>query len=111
MALTYNYLYPVVGTTPPTLAQAANANTVVVTVSASAAGDTSAAVTHNFNFSNADISAGFPMLIFADQDGSEITSSWFELSEQANYTVLGKGSLAVGGSIKVFITRPHSIFR
>jgi hypothetical protein len=111
MAFTYNYTYPVFGTTPPTLAQAANVNLVVCTISGQAAGDTSCAVTHNFSMSNADISSGFPMLDIVAQDGSEVTSSWFELSEQANYTVLGKSNVAAGGATKVFISRPQTIFR
>lgn len=110
-AVTITFLYPY--TTAPTAAQQAAVphSTVVATVSASAAADTSAVITHNFNLSAAEITQGFPTVILAPQDGNEITSAWFELSENPNYTVLGKGTVAAGGTQKVTIMRPATNIR
>jgi hypothetical protein len=119
MAITLTYLWPTNngplggGNVAPTVAQMilTEYSTVVATVSASAAGDTSAIITHDFGLPASDISAGFPQLTLVPQDASEITSSWFELSENPNFTILGKGTVAAGGAVKVFIQRPHSIVR
>lgn len=106
MAVTITYLYP--QTSAPTLAQALAANMVVATVAASAAADTSAVITHNFNLSDAQISQGFPRTVIVPQ-ASEQSSNWFEASQNPNFTVLQKPTDAAGPTVKVFIDRPHSI--
>jgi|SRR5579871_3536033 len=108
MAVTITYLAPY--TTAPTRNQMIGKpnNTVVATVQASAAADTSAVITHDMNISAADITQGFPIVTIVPQDGNEITSPWFEASENPNYTVLQKGTVAASGLAKVFIQRPFS---
>jgi len=86
-------------------------NTVVYTVSASAAGDTSASITHGFGLTNAEITAGYPFPEIIAQDGNQITSPWYEASEASNYTILQKGTTAAGGQVKVAVARPHTIVR
>lgn len=109
-AVTINFLYPF--TVAPTSAQMINTpyNTVIATVSASAAGDTSAVITHDFGLPTSDISSGFPQLTIVPQS-DETTSPWYEASENPNYTVLQKNTLGVGATAKVFVQRPHSIVR
>ena len=104
--VTITFLFPY--TTAPTAAQQAAVphSTVVATVVAGAASDTSAVITHNFNLSAAEITQGFPTVILQPQDSNEITSPWFEASENPNYTVLQKNTTAAGGTEKVTIMRP-----
>jgi hypothetical protein len=109
MAVTISYLYPTTAT--PTQAFMQNYNMLIATVQASAAADTSAVITHDFGLPASDISQGFPLLIFSPGDGNEITSPWYEASENPNYTVLQKSTTAAGGLLKVNISRPHSITR
>jgi hypothetical protein len=109
MAVTISYLYP--STTVPSQSVNPGYNMVIATVSASAAADTSAVITHDFGLPASDISQGFPLLIFSPGDGNEITSPWYEASENPNYTVLQKSTTAAGGLLKVNISRPHSITR
>lgn len=109
-AVTITYLYP--GTVaPPAVPSPLPQNTVIATVSASAAADTSAVITHQFGLTNGEITQGFPQVSIISQDGTEITSPWFESSEASNYTILGKGTIAAGGTVKVYVQRPHSIVR
>jgi hypothetical protein len=108
MAVTVTYLYPLTtpSTTPPTQTpiNGQPANLVVATVQATAAADTSALITHDFNLNNSDISGGFPELDFVAQT-SDVTIPW-EISQGRNHTVLGLGGV---GLWKVFVNRPHSI--
>lgn len=106
MAVTINYLYP--GTSVPTAALATN--TLVATVIATAAADTSAVITHQMNLPASDISSGFPWVNVIPQ-ADETTSGWFEASENPNFTVLQKNTLGAGALAKVSIQRPHSIVR
>lgn len=107
-AVTISYLYPY--TTAPTAAQQAAVphSTVVATVAATAAGDTSAVITHNFGLSNAEITQGFPCPVLIPQADPEITSNWYESSENPNYTVLQKNTTAAGVLTKVTLLRPHT---
>jgi hypothetical protein len=107
MAVTITYLYP--STSVP--ATYTPGNMVVATVVATAALDTSAVITHQFNLSAADISSGFPMVVLTPQDGNEITSAWYEASENPNYTILQKNTTAIGGTEKVNISRPNTLTR
>jgi hypothetical protein len=105
-AVTINYLYPVtaVGSLPNPNPQCL----VIATVQASAAADTSAVITHNFNYAPGEITSGFPMVVIVPQDGNEITSPWYEASENPNFTVLQKSTTAAGGLAKVFVDRRWS---
>jgi hypothetical protein len=109
-AVTINYLWPF--TTAPTIGQLTNTpyRTVIATVQASLAADTSAVITHDFNMTAADITQGFPKVDLVYQ-GDETTSPWYEASENPNYTVLQKNTLGAGALTKVIINRPHSIER
>jgi hypothetical protein len=111
MAVTITYLYPF--TVAPTVNQMIGKKytRVVSTVVASAAADTSAVITHSFGLSNAEITQGFPFVSLLPQDSNQITSPWFEASQNPNYTVLQKNTTAAGGQVKVTITRPHTIVR
>lgn len=86
-------------------------NLVIATVSASLAADTQAIITHNFGLSAAELLLDYPLVAITPQDGNEITSPWFEVSQASNYTVLGKGTTAAGGTVKVAIQRPASQIR
>lgn len=117
MSVTISYLYPTNlgplagGNVAPTQLQMGSAisgakfNTVVATVVATAAADTSAVITHNFQLTNAEISQGWPRVILVSQ-GDETTAAWYEASENPNYTVLVKNTLGVGATIKAQISRP-----
>ena len=104
MAVTINILYPVAGSDPPSPNLVSNM--LIATVVATAAGDTSAAITHNFNLPASDISSGFPLLNFS-AESSEVNSV-YELSENPNFTILGLPGVC---SVKVWIDRVHSIVR
>ncbi len=113
MAVTITYLWEgqgVATTNPPTQAQAFKISTVVATIVAGAAGDTSAVVTHDFNLPASDMSAGFPESNMVPQ-GDETTSPWWEASTNPNYTVYQKNTLGVGPTYKIFIHRPHTLVR
>lgn len=108
-AVAISYLFPY--TTAPTVAQMQGTPncTVVATVAASAAADTSAVITHDFGLSAGEITQGFPKVLIVPQADPEISSSWWEASQNPNYTVLQKNTTAAGVLSKVFIERPHSI--
>ena len=105
MAVTVSYKAPYASA--PTALQQHNSprNTIIATVAAGLAADAQAIVTHNFGLTNAQITSGYPVVILTPQDGNEITSPWYETSQHANYTVLGKGTTAAGGTIKAEIMR------
>lgn len=107
-AVTITYLFPY--TTAPTAAQQAAVphSTIVATVAATAAADTSAVITHNFNLTNAEITQGFPCPVITPQADPEVTSGWWEASENPNYTVLQKNTTAAGVLSKVTLFRPHT---
>lgn len=111
MAVTTTYLYP--QTAAPTGAQmnVNRKNTLVATVLAGAAADTSAIITHAFNLTAAEITQGFPTVVLTAQDGNQITSPWYLASQNPNYTILQKGTVAAGGQVIATISRPHTIVR
>lgn len=100
-------------TTAPTLVQQhyKPSNLVIATVSSNSAADTQAIVTHDFGLSAAELLLDYPLVQLTPLDGNEITSPWFEVSQASDYTVLGKGTTAAGGAVKVAIQRPASIIR
>lgn len=114
MTVTLNYLYPVAGATPPTAAQAAVVSTVIATVLPTSSTDATQIVTHNFNLPASDITAGFPTVSFQALDLIGAINNWFVISQNPNYTVLGKNASAGTDSVaqvQVNITRPHSMVR
>ena len=110
-ALTITYLAPY--SVAPTLAQQAATpkNVVVATVNTTAAGDTSAVITHDFSLSASEISQGFPMMRFTSTDGSEITSPWYESTQASNFSIINRAGVGAGGTVKVFIERPTTSYR
>lgn len=110
-AVTISYLSPY--TTAPTVNQMLGTpnSTVVATVVASAAADTSAVITHDFGLANSEITQGFPTVVISPLADPEITSGWWEASQNPNYTVLQKNTTAAGVLTKVTITRPSTLVR
>jgi hypothetical protein len=104
MSVVITYLYP--GTTVPT--SRTPGNMVVATLEIGGLGNNSAAITHQFNLGADAISNGFPLVVLVSQNN--IPKTWYEVSENPNYTVL-QPSPGVGGSTKVFISRPNSLTR
>lgn len=111
MTVTLKYLAPY--TSAPTAAQQRSSprNLVIATVLAGAAGDALQIITHNFGLAAAEITLGYPVVTLTPEDGNAITSPWFEISENPNYTVLGKGTTAAGALTKVAISRPPTQVR
>lgn len=124
-AVTITYLYPTNngplagGNVAPTQVQigqptARRFNTVIATVVATAAGDTSAVITHNFQLTNSEISQGFPRVIINPLSDTFGTSAiWFQASQNPNFTILQKGTLGTGptSGVEVQLAGPHTIDR
>jgi hypothetical protein len=99
-------------TAPTTLQQYTSPRSLVIaTVLAGLAADVQAIITHDFNLSAAEITLNYPVVVLTPLDGNAITSPWFEASQNPNYTVLGKGTTAVGSLTKVSIMRPATQVR
>jgi hypothetical protein len=117
MAVTLAYLNLGGGTTPPTAAQAALINTLLVDVIASADADTTATITHNFNTSVADLALGFPIVSVTQLISQALTalSAWAVTSITTTTVVLTKltstGSGNAAPQIRVAIAKPHSIVK
>lgn len=107
-SVTVTYFAPY--TSAPTILQQYTSprNLVIATVLAGLAADVQAIVTHDFQLSPAEITLNYPLVTLTPLDGNDITSPWFEVSQNPNFTVLGKGSTAVGSLTKVIIQRPGS---
>lgn len=111
-AITLTYLRPYGTVTPSQALQSATPQSIVIcTVNTTAAGDTSILITHALNLSAAEITQGFPILKFTSQDGLEISSPLFEVSEAPNFTLLGRAGVGAGGTTKVIIDRPATSIR
>jgi hypothetical protein len=106
--VTVSPTYP--GTSAPTAATMQNYNMVIGTVVAGASSDVQTIITHNFGLSAAEIAQGFPLVVLTGL-GDETTSSWWEASQNPNYTVLAKNNYATGPTTQYNISRPHSITR
>lgn len=106
MAVTITYLYP--RTAAPSAGQ--TANMVIATVSASAAADTSAIITHAMSLAASEITQGFPRTVIVPQ-ADQTTSPWFEASQNPNFTILQKSTAGAGGAVKVIIDEPNTIDR
>jgi len=110
MAITLSYSWPFISANPPTVAQMQNFNMVVASVASSAAGDNSAIITHDLNLPAADISSGFPRVVFNAQ-GDDTTAGWFVASQNPNYTILGANTLGAKPTTLFTIDRPFSMDR
>jgi hypothetical protein len=115
MSITINYLWPVFGSTPPTVAQAANVSIVTATIFASSAQDTAAVITHNFGMPASDISAGWPIVEREGIDSLAGANGWWTQSIDPNWVGIARLTSAQGDdtvpSIKVRVWRPHTIIR
>jgi hypothetical protein len=110
-AVTVTYFAPY--TAAPTILQQYTSprSLVIATVLAGLAADVQAIITHDFQLSAAEITLNYPVVVLTPLDGNAITSPWFEVSQNSNYTVLGKGSTAAGSLTKVSIFRPATQIR
>lgn len=101
------------GTVPPTAAQAANINVLVVEAS-TADGDTSIALVHNWGLSAADLAAGYPLAsAMLDTSGTATPVLTGRVTgSAANTLTITKASAAgSGGTIVFHLQRPHTIVR
>jgi len=111
MAVTVTYASPVTGATPPTAAQAANCNSVTGTVIATANGDTTATLTHNFGLSAAALAALQPWVILGQLNVAFYASTWIYVPTDGNTVTLTKSGAAGGAGpaqLQFTILRPHS---
>ena len=114
MALTINYLYPVVGTIPPTAAQAALVNTIVASIVFDTDAETLATITHNWAFATngaaPNTGQNFPEVILVPSALNTglpflAVSGW-----STNTVAVTKTSLAGGScTVTAYLHRPHSI--
>ena len=109
------YLYPVSGATPPTLAQALVVNTVVATLTPNSNTQPTAAITHMFGLTAAEISQGWPNVILDPLDALFWTADWYNASHDPNWEgfVMTNSSQGIDTALqaKVTISRPHTITR
>ena len=114
MAATITYAYPVVGTVPPTAAQAFNANMLTANVTFLDA-DTAALITHNWNLSLAQGSNLWPVAnVYASSLGTATVSLGLSLALTNSVAVtLSKAATSagsgVGATFVVVLQRPNSI--
>jgi hypothetical protein len=103
---TITYLGPGTGTTPPTTAQAANVQSLAVTVNFGDA-DTTATVTHNFQSSAAALLALRPWVnIYAAAGGTAYPALSWALGANAVVITKGNATSGSGGTYNVIIQRP-----
>ncbi len=86
-----SYLWPVAGA-PPTAQQAFKVSTVQVGLNPVSSLDNSQILTHNFNLTAAQISQGWPAVAFEPLDSLAQGSNWFVLSQNPNFTIVGRGA-------------------
>jgi hypothetical protein len=118
MAVTVTYLQAgdvfLGSTTPPTVTQAQNANSLVATVLPSANGDAGATITHQFGFSSTQLQKGFPNVDIIGLDTSAAASNWYLQSSDPNWIGLGK-VIGLGADtvpqIQVRIARPNTLVK
>ena len=115
MAATINYKYPVAGTTAPTILQALGVNTQVIEVVLADA-DTTAAITHNWQMSAADLAFYFPVvsayLELSGTGGPILATVIATLTDSVTVTLTKAGTATGSGqTLVVTLQRPHSIVR
>lgn len=115
MAVTVTYTRPspvAGGVTPPTALQA-ETQCVSAGVIATADGDTTATITHNFGLSAAELAADKPDVVLQPTHAAAQTSLWYVSSKTANTVVLTKGTGGGSGNaaeqLQVTCYRPHSM--
>jgi len=115
MANVINYLWPVLGSTPPTAAQSSVVNSVRATITPTQTNSPTQAITHNLGISAADISSGFEDVGIEPLDSLAGTSGWYVQSIDPNFIGLAQGNSSGGYDtnvqVKVTISRPHTIVR
>jgi hypothetical protein len=107
------YLYPVAGTTPPTLALMANLKMLNAAVNFADA-DTTFTITHNLGLSTAYIALGFPVINLNQLTGGASTTTGpavYTVTSSANTTTINKSTAATlsGGTVLAAIARPYSV--
>jgi hypothetical protein len=103
---TITYLGPGSGTTQPTTAQAANVQSLAVTVNFSDA-DTTATITHNFQASAAALLALRPWVQFyASNAGTAYPALSWALGTNTLVITKGNTTTGSGGTYNVIIQRP-----
>lgn len=113
-AVTLTYQYPVAGIVAPLPVNFPNGyNTVRGTVAATADGDTTAAVVHNFGLSVGALALGQPEVQLIPLKTQFYTSVWIAVYTDGNTVTLtkgtGGGSGVAGAQLGFAIRRPHSI--
>lgn len=108
--VTVTYQVPVAGVTPPTANQAKN--TVRGTVQATANGDTTATITHNFGLTTAQLAAARPEITLVPLDITFYASQWIVSAYAANSITLTKinsaGALATP-QLGFILRKPSSL--
>ena len=111
MAATITYKYPVSGTVAPTLAQALAANTVIAEV-VMADADTTAAITHNFQTTTAELAQYFPSVsIYNNGSGTAAGTVIATLTNSVAVTLTKSTAAGSAVTAVVQISRPHTIVR
>lgn len=106
---TVAYEWPTTGATAPTAAVMSKHQQMTAIVT----GDNSATaftITHNFGLSTAEITAGFPEVLFEPILAAGITAAPFILSKTAN-TVVCTCTAFTGAGLRVRVRRPHTMDR
>ena len=118
MSVVITYINPagLTGPTPPTAAQMASANNLVAAVSATADGDTTAVITHNWGLSAAQLANYHPFVIISKLTANLAAanlSAWAAAWTDGNTITLTKATTgssgAAGNQIVVILLKPHSI--
>ena len=109
---TVTYVWPVAGATPPTAAQAARHNSVVVDI-AYLAGDASCVITHNMQLPNATGLNGIPKITwFATAVGTAAVMPFFAFTSATTITADKVSTAAnTGMTVRVHIERPAGVVK
>lgn len=116
-AVTVVYECPLVvqgGSVAPTAAQDALVNELSATVQATADGDTTATITHNWGLSTAALALGHPWVILEPLlQAPALLSGWAITAKATNSITLTKSTTASSGTanpqLRVHCVRPHSL--
>lgn len=112
-AVTITFQYPVIGIVAPLPANFPNGyNTVRGNVIATANGDTTAEVTHNFALSAGALAAGQPEVSMVPLNVAFYASQWIAAYTDGNnitFTKLNSAGGAGPAQLGFFFRRPHSI--
>jgi hypothetical protein len=109
MPNTVAYEFPVAGATAPTAAQSKNKNTLAAVVTGDGA-STSIVVTHNWNISAADLTAGFPVPTVQALSNAGFAANVFVASQTANAITFTCVAFT-GALVRIRLTRPFSMTR